>query len=48
MAPLTVPEWNGKTNGDLADYAQDLEAVIARAQLKLKGLREWTEKLNEE
>lgn len=48
MLPLPVPEWQGRTNGDLADYLCDLEAVVERAQSDRARLREWARRVKED
>lgn len=37
-APVSAPEWRGKTNGDLLEYAQDLETALDMANTKLTAI----------
>lgn len=39
VAPLQVPVWQGKTNQDLLEYAQDLEETLDRADADRSTLR---------
>ncbi|WP_012612786.1 Rz1-like lysis system protein LysC [Nitratidesulfovibrio vulgaris] len=35
------PVWDGATNGDLLDYAQDSRAALGRCNADKAGMRKW-------
>ena len=38
LRPVPAPEWRGRTNADLLDYAQDLESALAAANARLQAV----------
>ncbi|MDR2051132.1 MAG: Rz1-like lysis system protein LysC [Deltaproteobacteria bacterium] len=40
LRPIPAPEWRGKTNGDLLDYARTLEAALNEALARIRAIRE--------
>lgn len=38
-----VPEWNGVTNGDLSEFAKQLEGAVNRCNADKAELRAWAE-----
>lgn len=38
LQPVPAPEWRGRANADLLDYAQDLESALAAANARLTAV----------
>ena len=40
LQPVPLPEWRGAVNADLLEYAQELEAALETANMKLKAVQD--------
>jgi hypothetical protein len=40
-AEVVIPEWEGRTNGDLLRWAIKLRRCADKANIQLKAIREW-------
>ena len=40
-----IPHFQGKTNGDLLEFTQDLQVIIAKQNINLKAIEAWFQTL---
>ncbi len=47
LEPVQIPAWSGKTNGDLLEYAQDLEIAVEKSNSDKAAIRVWAQEAME-